>query len=49
MRFSRLFSQTLRENPVECEVTSHQLLVRAGFIKQLGAGIFTYLPMPSGL
>ncbi len=45
MRFSRLFSQTLRENPVECEVTSHQLLVRAGYIKQLGAGIFSYLPL----
>jgi len=45
MRLSRMFSQTLRENPVECEVASHQLLVRAGFIKQLGAGIFTYLPL----
>lgn len=45
MRFSRMFSQTLRENPVESEVASHQLLVRAGFIKQLGAGIFTYLPL----
>jgi len=45
MRLSRMFSQTLRENPVECEVASHQLLVRAGFIKQLGAGIFSYLPL----
>ncbi len=45
MRFSRLFSQTLREIPTDAEVTSHQLLVRAGFIRQLGAGIFTYMPL----
>lgn len=45
MRLSRLFSQTVRENPADAEVASHQLLVRAGFIRQLGAGIFTYLPL----
>ena len=45
MRLSRLFSQTLREIPAEAEVSSHQLLVRAGFIQQLGAGIFSYLPL----
>ena len=45
MRFSRLFSQTLRENPADAEAASHQLLVRAGYIRQLGAGIFTYLPL----
>jgi len=45
MRFSHLFSQTLREIPAEAEVSSHQLLVRAGFIQQLGAGIFSYLPL----
>jgi prolyl-tRNA synthetase len=45
MRISRLFSQTLREIPAETEVVSHQLLVRAGFIQQLGAGIFSYLPL----
>ena len=45
MRMSRLFSQTLREAPSESEVASHQLLVRAGFIRQLGAGIFSYLPL----
>lgn len=43
MRTSNLFGQTLREAPGEAEVTSHQLLVRAGFIRPLGAGIFTYL------
>ena len=45
MRLSRLFSQTLREVPAEAEVASHQLLVRAGFIRSLGTGIFTYLPL----
>jgi prolyl-tRNA synthetase len=45
MHLSRLFSLTLRENPTEADVASHQLLVRAGFIRQLGAGIFSYLPL----
>ena len=45
MRLSTLFSQTLREAPADAEVTSHQLLVRAGYIRQLGAGIFSYLPL----
>ncbi len=43
MRFSRLFSQTLREPPTDAEVASHQLLIRAGYIRSLGAGIFSYL------
>jgi prolyl-tRNA synthetase len=42
---SKLFSQTLREAPADTEVTSHKLLVRAGYIQQLAAGIFTYLPL----
>ncbi len=42
---SRLFSQTLREAPADAEVKSHRLLVRAGFIKQLGAGIYSILPL----
>ena len=45
MRMSRLVSQTLREAPAESEIISHQLLVRAGFIRQLGAGIFSALPL----
>ncbi len=45
MRLSQLFSQTLREAPADTEVTSHRLLVRAGYIAQLGAGIFSYLPL----
>ncbi|HKZ44687.1 MAG TPA: proline--tRNA ligase [Anaerolineales bacterium] len=43
MRTTRLFGQTLREAPADAEVFSHQLLIRAGFIRQLGAGIFSYL------
>ncbi len=45
MRMSRLFSQTLREAPAEAEVASHSLLLRAGFIRPLAAGIFSYLPL----
>lgn len=45
MRMSQLFSQTIRETPTYAEITSHQLLLRAGFIRQLGAGIFSYLPL----
>jgi prolyl-tRNA synthetase len=45
MRMSKLFSQTIREIPSEADVSSHQLLLRAGFIRQLAAGIFSYLPL----
>jgi len=45
MRMTRLFSQTLREAPAETDIASHQLLLRAGFIRQLAAGIFSYLPL----
>lgn len=43
MLWSRLFIPTLRENPAEAEVVSHQLLLRAGYIRQLSAGIYNYL------
>jgi len=45
MRMSRLLSQTLREAPSDAEIASHQLLIRAGYIKQLAAGIFTAMPL----
>ena len=45
MRMSGLFSETLREVPAEAEVVSHQLLLRAGFIRQIAAGVFSYLPL----
>lgn len=43
MRMSRLFNQTLREAPADSEVIGHQLVVRAGFIRPLAAGLFSYL------
>jgi len=45
MRMSTLFSQTLREAPADAEMPSHKLLVRAGFIRQLAAGIYTIMPL----
>lgn len=43
MRWSRLFIPTLRENPAEADVPSHQLLLRAGYVRQLSAGLYSYL------
>jgi prolyl-tRNA synthetase len=45
MRASQLFIPTLREDPGDAEAASHRLLVRGGFIRQLSAGIWTYLPL----
>lgn len=45
MRMSKRFGLTLREAPADVEVKSHQLLMRAGFIRPLAAGIFSYLPL----
>ena len=45
MRLTNMFFKTFRENPANAEINSHKLLVRAGFIKQMGNGIFMYLPM----
>ena len=42
-RWSELFIPTLREAPADAEVASHKFLVRAGYIRQLGAGIYSYL------
>ena len=44
-RASRLFLPTLREAPADAEAVSHKLLVRGGFIRQVGAGLWTYLPL----
>jgi len=43
MRWSQLFIPTLREDPADAEVASHRLLVRAGYIRQMGAGIYNFL------
>src|SRR5438128_2582820 len=45
MRTSGSFIPTLKENPADAQVASHQLLVRAGFIRQLAAGIYSILPL----
>jgi prolyl-tRNA synthetase len=45
MRLSRMFAPTLREDPSEAEAPSHRLLLRAGFIRQVAAGIYTILPL----
>jgi prolyl-tRNA synthetase len=45
MRWSNYFIPTLREEPADAEVVSHKLLLRAGLIRQLGAGIYSYLPL----
>jgi len=45
MKMSTLFVTTLRENPADAEVISHQLLVRAGYIKKVASGIYSYMPL----
>jgi prolyl-tRNA synthetase len=45
MRLSKLFFASLRDDPAEAEMVSHRLLVRAGYVRQLGAGIYTMLPL----
>ncbi|MBK4733500.1 proline--tRNA ligase [Noviherbaspirillum pedocola] len=45
MRASRFFVSTLKEAPSDAEIISHKLMMRAGMIKRLGSGIYTYMPM----
>jgi prolyl-tRNA synthetase len=45
MRYSRMFIPTLKEAPSEAEAVSHKLMVRAGFVRQLAAGLYMYLPL----
>ena len=45
MRWSQYFIPTLREDPADAEVVSHKLLLRAGVVRQLSAGIYSYLPI----
>ncbi|MFP4035629.1 MAG: proline--tRNA ligase [Desulfovermiculus sp.] len=45
MRLSRYYVPTLKENPAEADVVSHRLLVRAGMIRKLTSGIYTFLPL----
>jgi prolyl-tRNA synthetase len=45
MRLSQMLFATLREDPAEAEIPSHKLLVRAGYIRRIGSGIYAYLPL----
>lgn len=45
MRWSKIFVPTLRENPAMAEAVSHRLLLRAGYVRQLTSGIYSYLPL----
>ena len=45
MKASQFFVSTLKEAPADAEIVSHRLMMRAGLIKRLGAGIYTYMPM----
>jgi prolyl-tRNA synthetase len=45
MRLSRLFFATLRDDPADADMASHRLLVRAGYVRQLGSGIYSLLPL----
>lgn len=45
MRFSQMLIPTLRDTPADAEVISHQLMIRAGMIRKIAAGVYTYLPL----
>ena len=45
MRLSHLFFTTLRDDPADAEMPSHRLLLRAGYVRQLGSGIYSLLPL----
>ncbi|MBR4894123.1 MAG: proline--tRNA ligase, partial [Kiritimatiellae bacterium] len=45
MKWSKTLIQTLRDNPQDAEIDSHKLLVRAGIVKKLAGGLYTYLPL----
>ena len=45
MRMTKAFGKTLREAPADAEMISHQLLIRANYIRPLGAGLYTFMPL----
>ncbi|MDO8644377.1 MAG: proline--tRNA ligase, partial [bacterium] len=45
MRFSSYFIPTQRETPAEAETASHKLMLRAGYIRKVAAGVYNYLPL----
>ena len=45
MRLSKYFLPTLKENPIDAKIVSHQLMIRAGMIRQINSGIYSWLPL----
>jgi prolyl-tRNA synthetase len=45
MRASKFYLSTLKEPPQEAELVSHQLMIRAGFVKRLSSGLYTWMPL----
>ncbi len=45
MRWSKLYLPTYKESPSEAEIPSHKLMIRAGMIRKLTAGVYTFLPL----
>ena len=45
MRLSKYFIPTLKENPIDAKITSHRLMIRAGMIRQINSGIYSFLPL----
>lgn len=45
MKQSQIFIPTLRETPSDAEVLSHQMMLRAGYIRQISSGVYSYLPL----
>ncbi len=46
MKMSKMFMPTLREVPADAEITSHQLMLRAGMIRKMASGVYNQLPKP---
>ena len=45
MRFSKFYAPTLKDAPKDATLASHKFLVRGGFVEQIGAGLYNYLPL----
>ena len=45
MRLSNYFLPTLKENPIDAKIVSHQLMIRAGMVRQINSGIYCWLPL----
>ena len=45
MKYTQMLIPTLREEPSDAEVVSHSLMLRAGYIRKVASGIYTYLPL----